>query len=82
MYSQQELVDLIRQAEAGIQVAEEELQKILEVLLIDISIREEIGQNGLSLVQSLRGSTKRTMQVMNPFLQQFNSPSTSYLKAE
>ncbi|WP_213106609.1 3-deoxy-D-manno-octulosonic acid transferase [Candidatus Protochlamydia amoebophila] len=81
MYSQLELVDLIKQAEAGIQVSEQELQKVLEILLIDSSIREEIGQNGLALVQSLTGSTKRTLQTITALFQKFKFPSTDVLKA-
>ncbi len=68
MYSQLELVDLIKQAQAGVQVTQEQLGKTIEEWLMNESLRYEIGQNGLRLIQNLKGSTKRTINAIEPIL--------------
>ncbi len=68
MYSQLELVDLIQQAQAGMQVTQEQLGKTLEEWLMSDSLRHEIGHNGLRLIQNLKGSTKRTLNAIEPIL--------------
>ncbi|WP_068471078.1 3-deoxy-D-manno-octulosonic acid transferase [Candidatus Protochlamydia phocaeensis] len=72
MYSQPELVDLIKEYDAGKQVSEEQLQETLFHLLGDSAERQRMGQNGLELIRSLKGSTKRTLHVIDPLLHQLS----------
>lgn len=64
MYTQTELVDLIKQYGAGLQIEHEQLPKILEQWLTNPLERERLGQHGLKLLEDMKGSTQRTMQAL------------------
>ncbi len=68
MQTQFELVDLIKQYAAGVQVEQDQLRPILERWLTHSKEAQEIGSNGFRLVKDLKGSTKRTMQALEPLL--------------
>ena len=68
MHTQLELVDLIKQYEAGLQVDQKTLPVVLQRWLENPGEPQEIGKRGLSLVKSLKGSTKRTLQALDPLL--------------
>ncbi len=71
MQTQIELVGLMAQYKAGIQVQPDQLQSILERLLEYPQEAEDIGENGLHLVKNLKGSTKKTLQAIEPLLSTF-----------
>ncbi len=68
MHTQLELVDLMTQYGAGVQVKHEQLKPTLEQWIQNSQERQEIGTKGLQLVKDLKGSTKRTLTALNPFL--------------
>ncbi|MBA2368267.1 MAG: 3-deoxy-D-manno-octulosonic acid transferase [Candidatus Protochlamydia sp.] len=61
MHTQLELVDYILNANAALQVSMETLKDQIELLVTDAYLRSTMGQNGLELIQSLKGSTQRTL---------------------
>lgn len=77
MHSQLELVDLINQFQAGEQVTGLELQSALERLLLSSHQREKIGRKGTALIKELRGSTQRTMEALEPLLQEIKASEGS-----
>ncbi len=66
MHTQLELVDLMTQYEAGIQVTKEQLRSVLERWIENPKESQEIGAQGLRLVKDLKGSTKRTLEAFQP----------------
>jgi 3-deoxy-D-manno-octulosonic-acid transferase len=68
MHTQLELVDLIKQYQAGVQVDPDGLKQILEQWLKDPVSRKEFGQRGLRLITDLKGSTKRTVHALSASL--------------
>lgn len=68
MHTQLELVELITQYGAGVQVTHDQLQSELEKWLANRQIAQDIGSKGLHLVKDLKGSTQRTLQAMEPYL--------------
>lgn len=73
MHAQVELVNLIREAEAGLQVQLEEVGDILNQWLQDAHERQQVGNKGLSLVGSLKGSTQRTVDIMEPWVKKLTA---------
>lgn len=73
MHTQLELVNLMTQYHAGMQVKGEELQEQIEKWIRDPEVRQEIGQNGLRLVKDLKGSTTKTLQALEPLLSNLSS---------
>lgn len=69
MHTQIELVKLMQQHQAGLQVAENELQKILEKWIDNPEERINVGQKGLTLVRELRGATQKTLSHLSPILE-------------
>jgi 3-deoxy-D-manno-octulosonic-acid transferase len=69
MHTQVELVDLMLEAQAGVQTTHEELGQAIERWLNDPFLRQRVGQNGYQLIKSLRGSTTRTLAALDPILQ-------------
>lgn len=63
-HAQVELVDLIRQYGAGVQVDEKELKLLLEHWLLDPLERTRRGKKGSLLMTNLKGSTKRTLTAL------------------
>ena len=57
--TQSEMVDLILKANAGRQIALEELRGAVQ------EVDQEMGQRGRGLMKSLRGSVDRTLSVLN-----------------
>jgi 3-deoxy-D-manno-octulosonic-acid transferase len=68
MQEQLELVDLMKQYGAGIQVEPDQLQSVLEKWIEHPENGHEIGEKGLQLMTDLRGSSTRTLQALEPLL--------------
>lgn len=64
MYTQTELVDLIKQYNAGLQMDENGLSRLLEQWLMNAHERAQLGQRGLKLLNDMKGSTQRTLQAL------------------
>jgi 3-deoxy-D-manno-octulosonic-acid transferase len=60
MHSQPDLVDLMKEYGAGIQVSMEDLQSELIGLLLDSSRRKTLGEAGLRLSSDVHGATGKT----------------------
>lgn len=69
MEAQLELVKVVTEGKAGMQVFQHDLEKMIESLLADLGRRKEIGDQGLRLVNILKGSTKHTILGLEPLLQ-------------
>jgi 3-deoxy-D-manno-octulosonic-acid transferase len=68
MHTQLELVDFILHANAALQVNMNDLKDRIELLLTDAPLRQKMGQNGVNLILSLKGSTLRTLSAIGPLL--------------
>lgn len=68
MHTQVELVELMKQYEAGIQVSHEELLPTLQRWIRNPQEGKEIGLRGVGMVKDLKGSTLRTMHAIEPLL--------------
>jgi 3-deoxy-D-manno-octulosonic-acid transferase len=68
MHTQLELVDLMTQYGAGVQVNQDQLFPILARWIEHPKEAHEIGANGLRLVKDLKGSAKRTLHALEPLL--------------
>lgn len=68
MHTQVELVDLMKQYGAGLQVNAAELLPALQKWIRNPSEGQAIGANGLRMVKELKGSTARTLQALEPLL--------------
>lgn len=77
MRTQLELVDLMTQYGAGLQVNQDQLLAALENWVQHPEERKEIGSKGLRLVKDLKGSTKRTLQALDPLLSRYNFKQNS-----
>jgi len=73
MHTQLELVDLVTQYEAGVQVNKDQLRLILDGWIKHPEEREKIGSNGLRLVRALNGSTKDSIHALEPLLSKLSS---------
>lgn len=62
MHSQPEMVDLVNEYGAGLQVKPEMLQSTLDDLLANLSKRKKLGSAGLKLVADIHGATQRTWE--------------------
>lgn len=71
MHSQLELVELMQSYQAGKQTTIENLEFYLNQWIDNKRQREEIGQKGVELVYNLKGSTQKTVNCLNPFIQKF-----------
>jgi 3-deoxy-D-manno-octulosonic-acid transferase len=80
MHSQMELVSIMNQYGAGFQVSKQDLKSRLEEWLKDESKRQSIGQKGLRLIQEVKGSTKRTLVRIDPFLERLKKENLSKAK--
>ena len=67
MNTQLELVELMTQYGAGIQVTHSQLLPVLQKWIKDPQDAKAIGAKGLLMVKELKGSTLRTLQAMEPF---------------
>lgn len=68
MHSQPEMVQLIEQYRAGLQVGPEHFSQTILDLLTDAAKRKAIGSAGSKMAQELTGATSRTFQSMRQFL--------------
>ena len=68
MKSQVEMVALIGQYKAGLQVKEDELQKYLENWIQDPEERRSVGERGFRLIQDSKGSTVKTIESLKSIL--------------
>lgn len=66
MHSQPELVELMEEYGAGVQVAMENLGAEVLELLKDPEKRAAIGQNGLRMLKDVNGATQKTWQILKP----------------
>lgn len=69
MHTQLEFVDLVKKYGAGIQVNYRQLKETLENWIESPQEAREIGAQGLLLVNDQKGAVKRTLQEMEPLLQ-------------
>jgi 3-deoxy-D-manno-octulosonic-acid transferase len=68
MHTQLELVDLMTQYGAGVQVNQDQLSATLERWVTHSQEAQVVGANGLRMVKDLKGSNKRTLSALEPFL--------------
>lgn len=68
MHTQLELVNLIKQYGAGLQIDSSELPVILHKWIQSPEEHEKIGQKGSAMIKELRGSLQRTLDAMEPIL--------------
>lgn len=67
MHNQPDLVDLVKEYGAGLQVPLEELPKVVDELFTDSSMRESLGRGGLKLVGDVHGATKKTADLIKEY---------------
>ncbi len=60
MYKQQDMVELMKKNNAGLQVSQEGLCEVLTQLLSDPEERRKIGEAGAQMIRDLHGTTKKT----------------------
>lgn len=65
MHSQPELVDLVAEYRAGLQVPPERLGSTLNECLADTPKRSAFGNGGMKLVGDLKGATQKTFNALN-----------------
>jgi 3-deoxy-D-manno-octulosonic-acid transferase len=68
MQTQFELVEMIKQYQAGVQVDKAGLEPLLEEWLKDNQARIKIGKQGIKLVTDLKGAAKTTIQALSSTL--------------
>lgn len=68
MHTQPDLVDLVREYEAGLQVSIEELPEVLLRLLKNPEQRKMLGAAGLRLASDVHGATGKTLNLLKPNL--------------
>lgn len=72
MHTQVELVRLVQQYGAGVQATLDQLPQQLEHWFNHPAERAKIGQQGLCLIEDVKGSTARTLSVLAPLLANLN----------
>lgn len=82
MHTQLELVDLMTQYGAGIQVNQEQLLSVLEKWIAHPAEAQEVGLNGLRMVKDLKGSAKRTLEALKPLLFKLQSDNKEPFDAQ
>jgi len=73
MHSQPDLVDLVKEYQAGLQVSMEELPEVLLELLQDKEKRKTIGAAGLRLAGDVHGATAKTLTLIKGKAIELNS---------
>lgn len=68
MHSQPDLVDLIHEFKAGLQVSEDTLLEAVTSLLESKAKASQIGLQGLNLVKAMRGSNQKTLETLKNHL--------------
>lgn len=74
MSSQPDLVELVKEYNAGLQVTMEELPQTILELFNDSSHRKNLGENGLRLAGDVHGATKKTSTLLKAQLATYNRP--------
>ena len=64
LHSQPELLDLVNEYGAGIQVEPNKLSEAIKELLLDPDKRKALGASGARLVNDLKGATQKTLNVL------------------
>ncbi len=64
MFSQPDLVDLVMEYGAGLQVPLEDLSRVIIGLFEDEKMRNTLGQGGLKLAKDVHGATKKTVTLI------------------
>ena len=67
MQNQPDLVDLVKEYGAGLQVSMEELPRVVDELFADAAMREALGDGGLKLVGDVHGATKKTVGLIKEY---------------
>lgn len=67
MHSQPELVELVNQYGAGLQISKDRLHEELDKLLSCAETRTKIGESGRAMVAGINGATKRTLDILSPY---------------
>lgn len=67
MHQQPELVELVNQYGAGLQISKDRLYEELEKLLSCDETRKKVGESGLAMVAGINGATKRTLEILKPY---------------
>ena len=65
MHTQLDLVDFMKEFQAGVQVPKEMLTETLQHFLSSKTSAQKIGAAGLALVQAMQGATARTFEALN-----------------
>lgn len=64
MHTQLDLVDLVNEYQAGLQIASSQLSEKLHTLLSSNAEQQFLGGNGLKLLKALQGTTKKTLSII------------------
>jgi 3-deoxy-D-manno-octulosonic-acid transferase len=68
MHQQPELVELVKEYGAGVQIKVEEIVPTVENLLKDSEKRAHIGRRGLQMIHELNGANTKTLKVISSLL--------------
>lgn len=74
MHTQPDLVELVNEYGAGLQVPMEELPKVLLKLLADKEQRKTIGEAGLRLAGDVHGATSKTLKLLEAKATELHKP--------
>lgn len=73
MHTQLDLVDVIKEYDAGIQAPSEKLEETFLSLLESKETSQKIGKAGLTLVSAMQGATERTFKSLENYFRAFAS---------
>lgn len=68
MHTQPELLELVQQYQAGIQVGPEQLVEVMRALFQNPEERQILGKRGVQLVTDLKGATKKTLKEVSQLI--------------
>lgn len=68
MHAQQDLVSLVSEYEAGIQIPAAQLEPLITHFIQDKAYSTQLGENGKRLLDSVQGSTERTWKIIRHLL--------------
>lgn len=67
MQNQPDLVDLVHEYSAGLQVPMDQLPRVIDELFTDADKRKALGEGGLRLVGDVHGATRKTAQLIKEY---------------
>jgi len=76
MHTQVEFVELVKKYECGLQVELKDLSRILIALLQNNEEKMRFGMNGIRMMQNLRGSTNRSLKLLETLIEKIIKKST------